>query len=76
MTQHAEAAAGLEPAVVSPQALRQSLARLKGLPTLPRLLESVVNALEDPEVDFENVAELIEVDQSLTSQILRLANSA
>ena len=76
MTQHAETAAGLEPEVVSPHALRQSLARLKALPTLPRLLESVVNALEDPEVDFENVAELIEVDQSLTSQILRLANSA
>jgi HD-like signal output (HDOD) protein len=76
MTQHAETAAALEPAAVSPQALRQSLARLKALPTLPRLLQSVVNALEDPEVDFENVAELIEVDQSLTSQILRLANSA
>jgi putative nucleotidyltransferase with HDIG domain len=62
--------------MVSPEALRQKVGRLKSLPTLPRLLEGVVEALEDPEVDFENVAELIEVDQSLTSQILRLANSA
>ena len=76
MTQHSETVAASEPATVSPQVLRQSLTRLKALPTLPRLLQSVVNALEDLDVDFENVAELIEVDQSLTSQILRLANSA
>lgn len=76
MTMQSETAVSSEPVTASPQALRQSLSRLKSLPTLPRLLQSVVSALEDPDVDFENVAELIEVDQSLTSQILRLANSA
>jgi len=76
MTAHVETAVASEPTAVDPQALRRTLTRLKGVPTLPRLLESVVSALEDPEVDFENVAELIEIDQSLTSQILRLANSA
>lgn len=59
-----------------PEVLRQQVGRLKSLPTLPRLLQSVVTALEDQDVDFESVAELIEVDQSLTSQVLRLANSA
>jgi HD-like signal output (HDOD) protein len=64
------------PAAPRPELLRQQVGRLKSLPTLPRLLQSVVTALEDPDVDFENVAELIEIDQSLTSQVLRLANSA
>jgi putative nucleotidyltransferase with HDIG domain len=64
------------PPAVNPEVLRRSVSRLKALPTLPRVLDSVVKALDDPEVDFENVAELIEIDQSLSSQILRLANSA
>jgi HD-like signal output (HDOD) protein len=46
------------------------------VPTLPKVMERVVSALEDPDVDFERVADLIEIDQALTSQILRLANSA
>src|SRR5262249_45359703 len=41
-----------------------------------KVFERVAAALEDQEVDFDRVAELIEVDQALTSQILRLANSA
>ncbi len=56
--------------------LRWEVSRLRTLPTLPKLLERVVVALEDPETNFASVAELIEIDQSLTSQVLRLANSA
>jgi HD-like signal output (HDOD) protein len=59
-----------------PDVLRRRVERLRSVPTLPRLLQRVVGALEDPDVNFENVGSLIEVDQSLTSQILRLANSA
>lgn len=59
-----------------PEELRQRVNRLKNLPTLPLLKQRIVAALEDPEIDFESVAQLIEVDQSLTSQILRMANSA
>jgi HD-like signal output (HDOD) protein len=46
------------------------------VPTLPSVLERLVQALENPDVDFDSVGEVIEVDQALTSQILRLANSA
>jgi HD-like signal output (HDOD) protein len=60
----------------SSESLRRQLARLKTVPTLPKVMERVVSALEDPDVDFERVADLIEIDQALTSQILRLANSA
>jgi HD-like signal output (HDOD) protein len=60
----------------STDTLRRQVARLKAVPTLPKVMERVVAALEDPDVDFERVADLIEIDQALTSQILRLANSA
>jgi HD-like signal output (HDOD) protein len=63
-------------AVPSPAELRRQLARLKMIPTLPEVLERVVVSLEDPNVDFHSVADLIEVDQALTAQILRVANSA
>ncbi len=56
--------------------LRLRVARLRAVPTLPRLFERVVAALEDPAVDFDHVAELIEIDQALTSHVLRIANSA
>lgn len=68
-----------EAAKTSPAAkerFRWEVSRLRTLPTLPKLLQRVIAALEDPETNFANVAELIEVDQSLTSQVLRLANSA
>jgi HD-like signal output (HDOD) protein len=61
---------------MNPQALRQRLTRLRGVPTLPKLSERVIAALEDPEVNLDSVAQLIEIDQALTSQMLRLANSA
>jgi putative nucleotidyltransferase with HDIG domain len=56
--------------------LRARVARLRNVPTLPRLFERVVAALEDPGVDFDHIAQLIEIDQALTAQVLRIANSA
>ncbi len=56
--------------------LRVRVARLRSVPTLPKLFERVVAALEDPDVDFDHVAQLIEIDQALTAQVLRVANSA
>ncbi|MCC6763744.1 MAG: HDOD domain-containing protein [Deltaproteobacteria bacterium] len=63
-------------APTSKEKFRWEVSRLRSLPTLPKLLERVVIALEDPEINLASVAELIEIDQSLTSQVLRLANSA
>ncbi|MFN8546200.1 MAG: HDOD domain-containing protein [Candidatus Binatia bacterium] len=63
-------------AAPKPEVLRRQLSRLKTIPTLPGFLDRVVTALDDPEIDFDHVADLIEIDQALTSQILRLANSA
>ena len=65
-----------QPIAVRVAAFRRDVARLKSVPTLSRHLERVVTALENPDVDLDHVARLIETDQGLTSQILRLANSA
>jgi HD-like signal output (HDOD) protein len=59
-----------------PDVLRRRVERLRSMPTLPKLLERVIRALDDPDISFENIGGLIEVDQSLSSQILRLANCA
>ena len=64
------------PAILDEPTLRHRVERLRTVPTLPKLFERVVAALENPDVDFDHVAELIEVDQALTAQILRVANSA
>ena len=56
--------------------LRRRIERLRTIPTMPRLIERVVAALDDAEIDLGRVGDLIEVDQALTAQILRLANSA
>ncbi len=61
---------------IDPVALRRRLCRLKRLPTIPRLQQTILAALANPDVDFDDVAELIELDPSLASQVLRLANSA
>lgn len=60
----------------APDELKRRFERLRQVPALPRLIERVVAALDDPEIDLARVGDLIEVDQALTSQILRLANSA
>ncbi len=67
---------GPSAAPTSKDKFRWEVSRLRTLPTLPKLLERVVIALEDPDINLASVAELIEIDQSLTSQVLRLANSA
>jgi len=72
----AGAAHGPSTSPTAKEKFRWEVSRLRTLPTLPKLLERVVIALEDPETNFASVAELIEIDQSLTSQVLRLANSA
>ncbi len=55
---------------------RAQVSRLRRLPTLPRLQQRILTTLDDPEIDFNHLAALIETDQSLSSQVLRLANSA
>ena len=55
------------------QRIQRDVARLRPLPTS---LAQIVRALEDPTTTPNKLAEMITLDQSLTADVLRLANSA
>lgn len=57
-------------------AVRRQVERLRELPTLPAVVERLVDTLERPDADLGDAAALIETDQVLTAHILRLANTA
>ena len=44
------------------------------LPSLPQILEELVKKLSDPNTNLDNIEELVEVDQSITTQILQVSN--
>ena len=50
--------------------------RIREFPDMPALCKNVLQSLEDPEVDFSHLEKLIQYDPGLTSNVLRLANSA
>lgn len=50
--------------------------RIKEFPEMPTLCRNLLQSLEDPDVDFKQLEEHIQYDPGLTSNVLRLANSA
>jgi putative nucleotidyltransferase with HDIG domain len=44
------------------------------LPSLPQILEELVKKLSDPNSNLDNIEELVQVDQSITTQILQVSN--
>ncbi len=56
--------------------VKKKLRRLEGLPTLPPIVQRLNKLIENEETSLNQIAELIEKDQVITSKILRLANSA
>ncbi len=56
--------------------LRDAVARIGDLPTLPTVLNSILDALTEPETSALDLGRLIAADQSLSATLLRQANSA
>jgi putative nucleotidyltransferase with HDIG domain len=54
----------------------ETLENIKNLPTLPTIYFKVNKLLQDKEASIENVAHVIEIDQAMSSGVLRLVNSA
>lgn len=77
-----EAAEVLEPMehssgpVTTAAQLRVSLRRIKQLATMPKALAQALQMLKDPEVKPQALADVLSIDQGLSTQILRLVNSA
>jgi HD-like signal output (HDOD) protein len=46
------------------------------LPTIPRVVQQVIAALRDPDVDARKLGELLAQDPILSAKVLRLANSS
>ena len=44
------------------------------LPSLPQILEELVNKLSDPYSNLDNIEELVEIDQAITAEILKVSN--
>ncbi|NQT93412.1 MAG: HDOD domain-containing protein, partial [Lentisphaerae bacterium] len=52
------------------------LAKVHSVPALPMAATKVISLLQDPDVGVSEVMKVIEFDPGLTSNVLRLANSA
>src|SRR5262249_36515574 len=58
------------------EAIRRRVDRLRELPTLPVIVQRVVEVLDRADGGHAEAAALIETDQVLTAHLLRVANSA
>jgi putative nucleotidyltransferase with HDIG domain len=56
--------------------LDQIIENLNQLPSLPDVVTRIINMVNDPYIDFKLVAEEISKDQSITTNLLKLCNSA
>jgi len=55
---------------------KKILAAVKSVPSLPSVVVKLRQYLNDPDVSFDELAKVIQVDPGLTANILQLANSA
>ncbi len=46
------------------------------LPPVPKIMHKVRDVMEDPNANYEDLADIIKMDQSLTMKILKVSNSA
>ena len=44
------------------------------LPSLPQILQELVNKLSDPNSNVDSIEELVEIDQAITAEILKVSN--
>lgn len=56
--------------------LRTVIAHISNLPTLPVIASQVIGLLHNPRTPVQELARIISSDQSLTTTVLKLANSA
>lgn len=54
----------------------QILDKVRSVPSIPTAASKVIGLLQDPEVEINELMKTIEYDPGLTSNVLRLANSA
>ena len=58
------------------QNLRQLVARLDRLPSIPALYVQIVEKVQDPEIGLDEIGDIVAKDLAMTAKILKLVNSA
>jgi HD-like signal output (HDOD) protein len=58
------------------QRIESTINNIAALPTIPEVATKILNMVNDPDVSFKAVAEEISKDQAMTTNILKLCNSA
>lgn len=56
--------------------VQQLLEQAHQLPSIPKLVQELLQALDDPNADAAKIAAKLQLDQALTAKVLRLANSS
>lgn len=59
-----------------PATLTIEVDKIEGLPTLPTVYAQVEELCQNPDVDADDLAKVIETDPSITMKLLKLSNSA
>ncbi len=62
--------------VLARQPLRQVVGSMGSLPSAPRVFQALTEALEDPDVPMDRLADLVESDVALSARVLQFVNSA
>ena len=63
-------------AVRTPRFIDDVAAGRVELPTIPRVVQRLIAALRDPDVDFRKIGEALSQDPVLSAKVLRIANSS
>ncbi len=62
--------------LLADEALKQTLSRVKSVPSLPTLYTELMEELEYPDASIKRVGEIISQDPGMTAKVLQLVNSA
>lgn len=66
----------LKPADVLTTVKKQILEEITGIPTFPENITTLLQMCGSPDADIEKIAQTIKLDVSVTSDVIKLANSA
>ncbi len=58
------------------QRIESIITNIEQLPSIPEVASKIMNMINDPDVSFKRIAEEISKDQAMTTNILKLCNSA
>lgn len=64
------------PSALPPIEMSGLMPMIRTLPALPELVLQLVRSLEDPHLDLGRLEEQVELDQALSTKLLRVANSS